>query len=70
MRESVVEQRVTFQESLQTLHLIWDDKTSFAIYSKKGRTTKKQVYQKIFGKQARKQYAEQYPISQRRKSTR
>ena len=61
MRESVVEQRVTFNESLQTLHLIWDDRTSFAIYSKKGKTTKKQVYQEIFGKQARKQYAKQYP---------
>lgn len=56
MRKSIGEQRVTFQETLQTLHLIWEDKTSFAIYGKKGKTTKKQVYQEILGKKARKQF--------------
>jgi len=60
MRERVVEQRVTFRETLQTLHIIWDDKTSFEIYGKKGKTTKKQVYKEIFGKKARKQYYKQY----------
>ncbi len=61
MRESIGEQRATFQEILQTLHLIWEDKTSFAIYGKKGKITKKQVYQEILGKKARKQYYKQYP---------
>ena len=57
-----MEQRVTFEETLHTLHLLWEDKTSFAIYGKKGKTTKKQVYQDILGKKARKQYYKQYPF--------
>jgi hypothetical protein len=44
MRKSVVEQRVTFQENLHTLHTIWEDQTSFAYYGKIGKTTKKKVY--------------------------
>jgi len=59
-RESIMEQRVTFQETLHTLHFIWEDKTSFEIFGSKAKKTRKQIYQDVFGKKARKRYAKQY----------
>ncbi len=56
-----MEQRVTFQETLQTLHFIWEDKTSFEIFGLKVKKTRKQIYQEVFGKKARKHYSKQYP---------
>ncbi len=56
-----MEQRVTFREALQTAHVIWEDQTSFEIYGKRGKKTKKQVYKEVFGKKARKHYAKEYP---------
>ncbi len=61
-----MEQQVTFQETLHTLHLLWEDKTSFASYGKKGKTTKKQVYQETLGKKARHRYAKQCPYLTKR----
>jgi hypothetical protein len=45
----------------ETLHFIWTDKTPFTFYGTKGKKTKKQVYQEILGKKARKSYAKEYP---------
>ncbi len=57
-----MEQQVTFQETLQTWHFIWADKTSFEIFGTKAKKTRKQIYQEIFGKKARKRYYKQYPF--------
>jgi|ERR1700730_9649914 len=61
VRESVMKQRVPFQETLHTVHFIWKDKTSFAIFGLKAKKTRKQIYKEFFGKKARKHYAKQYP---------
>jgi hypothetical protein len=59
-RESAMEQRVTFQETLHTVHFIWGDKTSFEIFGIKAKKTRKQIYQEVYGKKARKHYSKQY----------
>jgi hypothetical protein len=56
-----MEQRVTFQETLHTVHFIWKDKTSFAIFGMEEKKTRKQIYKDFLGKKARKYYAKQYP---------
>ncbi len=55
-----MKQQITFQETLHTLHFIWQDKTSFEIFGSKAKKTRKQIYHDIFGKKARKRYAKQY----------
>jgi len=60
-RESSMKQRVTFEETLHTVHFIWKDKTAFAIFGTKAKKTRKQIYKEFFGKKARKHYAKQYP---------
>ncbi len=55
-----MEQRVTFQETLHTVHFIWKDKTYFAIFDMKAKKTRKQIYKEFFGKKARKHYSKQY----------
>lgn len=57
-RKNSMKPKNTFRE---TLHFIWEDKTPFVFYGTKGHKTKKQVYQEILGKKARKNYAKQYP---------
>ena len=56
-----MKQRVTFEETLHTVHFIWKDKTAFAIFGTKAKKTRKQIYKEFFGKKARKHYAKQYP---------
>ena len=53
-----MKQKNTFRE---TLHFIWEDKTSFEIYGTNEKTTRKQIYQDVLGKKARKRYLTQYP---------
>jgi hypothetical protein len=55
-----MEQQVTFQETLHTLHFIWEDTTSFEIFGMKAKKTRKQINQEVFGKKARKRNSKQY----------
>src|SRR5579871_5487956 len=52
--------QVTFQETLHTLHFIWEDKTSFEIFGMKAKKIRKQIYQEVFGKKSRKHYYKRY----------
>ncbi len=61
MRTSIVEQQVTFQENLHTARILWQDETAYATFGTGGKTTKKRVYKELFGKKARKRYAQVYP---------
>ena len=56
-----MKQRVTFEETLHSVHFIWKDKTAFAIFGTKAKKSRKQIYKEFFGKKARKHYARQYP---------
>ena len=55
-----MEQQVTFQETLHTVHFIWEDTTAFEIFGMKAKKTRKQIYQEVYGKKARKRYSRQY----------
>jgi hypothetical protein len=61
-----MKQRVTFQETLHTVHFIWKDKTLFTIFGMKAKKTRKQIYKEFFGKKARKHYSKQYPFLTRK----
>ncbi len=61
MRKNVVEQQVTFQENLHTVRFLWQDEAAYASFGTGGKTTKKRVYKELFGKKARKKYAQLYP---------
>jgi hypothetical protein len=50
-----------------TNYLIWEDQTSFEIYGKRGKKTKKQVYKEVLGKKPGNNMPRTIPTSPRRK---